>query len=255
MWQIPPDKLVLADNETHVWRAKLDLSADEITELTKILAKDEQVKANRFRFPKHQRRYIAARGILRKLIGYYLNINSDSIQFEYNSRGKPKIADFLNKINLQFNVSHSEELALYGITCDRRIGIDIEYLRDMDDAAKIAQRFFSPTESALIAGLHGDEQKRVFFQLWTAKEAYLKAIGVGLAGGLDKVEIVLDKKSITLLSVGETSEYAANWSLNHFTPETNYVATVATETKQKPQQIQFLTWNQASNERSLLINN
>ena len=243
VWQIPPDKLVLADNETHVWRAKLDLSADEITELTKILAEDEQVKANRFRFPEHQRRYIAARGILRKLISSYSNISADSVQFDYNSHGKPKITEFLNNQNLQFNVSHSEELALYGITRDRRIGIDLEYLREMNDVVQIAQRFFAPRESAVIASLHGDEQKRVFFQFWTAKEAYLKAIGSGLAGGLDKVEISLEKQAVTLLSVSETSENAANWSLDRFIPDLNYVATVVTETKQKSHQIQFLTWN------------
>ena len=243
VWQNPPNELVLADNEIHVWRVKLDLSADEITKLTTILAEDEQLKANRFRFAEHQRRYIAARGILRRLIGIYLNITGDSVKFEYNSRGKPKIAEFLNHQNLQFNVSHSQELALCGITRDRRIGIDLEYLRDIDDAAKIAQRFFSPTESALIASLHGEEQKQVFFQLWTAKEAYLKAIGSGLAGGLDRVEVSLTKQSVSLLSVGEASENAANWSLDKFIPEINYVATVAIESKQKLQESKFFTWN------------
>ncbi len=242
MWQIPFDTLVLTEYETHVWRAKLDLSTDEISELTKILAEDERIKAFRFRFPQHQQRYIAARGILRKLLGSYLNISGDAIEFDYNSRGKPQISN-LNAINLQFNVSHSQDLALYGITRDRRIGIDLEYLRNMDDAEKIARRFFAPTESELVASLTGDEQKQVFFQLWTAKEAYLKAIGSGLAGGLNTVEIDLKPQAIALLSVGETSENAANWSLNPFMPQLNYVATVATETQQKSQQIKFFTWN------------
>jgi 4'-phosphopantetheinyl transferase len=242
VWQIPPDTLVLTEYETHIWRAKLDLSKDEINQLIKILAEDERVKAYRFRFPEHQQRYIAARGILRRLLGFYFKIKADNIEFEYNSRGKPQIANFLNAINLQFNVSHSQDLALYGITCDRRIGIDLEYRRNIDDADKIARRFFSPAESALISSLKGEEQKQVFFQLWTAKEAYLKATGLGLAGGLDKVEIALKPQAIALLSVGETSENAANWSLDSFIPQPNYIATVATETKQQPQQIKFFTW-------------
>jgi 4'-phosphopantetheinyl transferase len=242
VWQIPYKTLVLAKDETHIWQAKLDLSTAEITQLTEILAEDERIKASRFRFPEHRQRYIAARGILRKILGFYLNINGDTIEFEYNSRGKPKISNF-NAINLQFNVSHSQDLALYGITRDRRIGIDLEYLRDLDDADKIARRFFSPTESVLVASLEGEEQKRVFFQFWTAKEAYLKAIGSGLSGGLDKVEIALKPQAIALLSVGETSENTANWSLDSFIPQPNYIGTLATETEQKPQQLKFFIWN------------
>ncbi|MGF1540673.1 MAG: 4'-phosphopantetheinyl transferase family protein [Pleurocapsa sp.] len=246
MWQIPPDKLVLAQHETYVWRANLNLTTAEITQLTEILAEDERIKADQFRFAQHQQRYVAARGILRKILGCYLNLSGDAIQFEYNSRGKPEIADSLNAINLQFNVSHSQDFALYGITCDRRIGIDLEYLRDLDDADKIARRFFAPTESALVASLTGDEQKRVFFQFWTAKEAYLKAIGSGLAGGLDTVEIALKPQAIALLAVGETSENHANWSLVPFIPQPNYIATLATETKQQPQQIKFFTWDKTT---------
>jgi 4'-phosphopantetheinyl transferase len=241
VWQIPYNTLALAEAETHIWQAKLDLSTAKITQLTEVLAEDERMKASRFRFKEHQQRYIAARGILRKVLGFYLKISGDAIEFEYSSHGKPKISN-LNAINLQFNVSHSQDLALYGITRDRRIGVDLEYLRDLDDADKIARRFFSPTESALVASLQGQEQRQVFFQFWTAKEAYLKAIGSGLAGGLDKVEIALKSQAIALLSVGETSENIANWSLDSFIPQPNYIATVATETKEKPQQIKFFIW-------------
>lgn len=242
MWQNPDRNLALTNCETHVWRAKLNLSTDNIAELTQILSEDERLKANRFRFAHHQRRYIAARGILRKIVSSYLNTDSNLVKFEYNSRGKPKIADFLNQINLQFNVSHSEDLALYGFTRDRRIGIDLEYLKKLDDVAKIAQRFFTATESSLIAALSGDEQKRVFLQFWTAKEAYLKAIGTGLTGGLEQVEISLEPQSTLLISGGNLVENAANWSLQRFNPETDYVATIATETKSQPQQVKFFAW-------------
>ena len=242
-WQIPPTNLVLTDGEVHIWRAKLDLSPDEIAELASILSEDEKIRANRFRFEQHQRRFIAARGILRRLLASYLNLKSDRLQFEYSSRGKPRIAASLGGDCWQFNLSHSEELAVYGLTRNCLIGIDLEYLREMDNIVKIAERFFSPQEAKLIASLTSDRQKQVFFQLWTAKEAYLKATGEGLAGSLDKVELFFEQQQLTLLSLPGDRSAQANWSIYPFVPENEYVATWAANSKIKPQQIKYWSWN------------
>lgn len=246
MWKIPENQLSLTNNQVHVWRAKLDLSAHEIARLETLLSEDEKSRANRFRFPQHKRRFIAARAILREILANYLQINSDALRFEYSDRGKPRLAKSMEASSWQFNVSHSQELALYGFTCHKRIGVDVEYLRSMDDAAKIAERFFSAQESQLIANLSGEQQKQVFFQLWTAKEAYLKAIGEGLAGSLAGVDIDIDldqAKSLALLSIKEDVQAAASWLMYPCVPETNYIATVAIESKTEKQQIDFWNWN------------
>ena len=246
MWKIPQSQLVLTNNQVHVWRANLDLSANEIARLETILSEDEQFRANRFRFPQHKRRFIAARAILREILANYLQIKSDALKFEYSDRGKPRLAKSMEASNWQFNVSHSEELALYGFTYHNRIGVDIEYLRSMNDMAKIAERFFSDRESQLIANLSDEQQKQAFFQLWTAKEAYLKAIGEGLAGSLAGVDINISlepAKSLALLSIEGNVEAAASWLMYSCVPETDYIATVAIENKTEQQQIDFWSWN------------
>ena len=246
IWQSPSSQPVLAKNHVHIWRASLDLPAEEIDRLTTLLSEDELSRANRYRFPQHRRRFIVARGILRQLLAAYLNVDSNYLGFDYSSRGKPRLKECLFGSNLQFNISHSDELALYAITSDRRIGVDLEYLRSMDDVAKIARRFFSAAESELIASLSGNEQKQVFFELWTAKEAYLKATGEGIGGLLDGVEISLSNQDTSLLSIRGDTKLATNWLVDRFFPSVDYVATVAIETRHIEQEIKYWDWKARS---------
>ena len=240
MWQISDGDLALSKDKVHVWRANLNLSADEIDSFAAILSKDERLRADRFRFPQHRRRFIAARGILRKILASYLNLPSKSLQFAYGDRGKPKLLD----CTLQFNISHSQELALYGVTCERKIGIDLEYLKTTTDFKKIARRFFAPRETEYIECLSEKKQKQAFFQLWTAKEAYLKATGEGLTGSLDKIEIFITPElSAKLLAIEGNTFAATKWSIISFIPATNYVATLAIDTPIPKPEIKFLNWN------------
>ncbi len=242
-WQDPLQPPILANNQVHVWRANLDLPTAEINQLATLLSTDEIARANKFRFPEHKRRFIATRGILRQLLGNYLQISAKILKFEYSDRGKPRLAASISDSSLEFNVSHSQEYALYGFTHHNQIGVDLEYLRDMKDAAKIAERFFSPRESQLIASLNSEQQQRIFFKLWTAKEAYLKAIGTGLTGSLDGVDISLDQAGYpSLLAINGNITAAASWSMHHCIPAINYVASVAIKTNIIKQQINFWNW-------------
>ncbi len=242
-WQDPLQPPILANNQVHVWRANLDLPTAEINQLATLLSTDEIARANKFRFPEHKRRFIATRGILRQLLGNYLQISAKILKFEYSDRGKPRLAASISDSSLEFNVSHSQEYALYGFTHHNQIGVDLEYLRDMKDAAKIAERFFSPRESQLIASLNSEQQQRIFFKLWTAKEAYLKAIGTGLTGSLDGVDISLDQAGYpSLLAINGNVAAAASWSMHHCIPAINYVASVAIKTNIIKQQINFWNW-------------
>lgn len=211
MWHFPPQNLELLQNDVHLWCSPLDLSSTQLSAFVSLLSCDEHAKAQRFRFDKHRRRYIIAHGMLRIILARYLKIEPQQVEFEYSSRGKPRILG----TNIQFNLSHSHEMALYGITDDCPIGVDIEQLRPMTDAAAIANRFFCATESAIIEGLTSPEQENAFFQLWTAKEAYLKATGEGLGGGLDRVEIALNR-GIHLLSINGILSEAEQWQLCSF---------------------------------------
>lgn len=239
-WQDPSHIPTLEGDRVHVWRANLDLSTEQIESLSEILSTDELARAKKFRFPRHRRRFIAARATLRQLLGNYLQTKPSKVAFAYSDRGKPFLADSHEDSCLQFNVSHSQEYALIGFTFNRLIGVDVEYLRPMPDAEQIAQRFFTAREFSLVQ--NAALKDRLFFQLWTAKEAYLKAIGTGLSGMLDRVEITLDPTQVLLL-IGQDRVAAANWSLYFCTPATDYLAAIAVETPLSSPQIDFWHWD------------
>ncbi len=231
-WDNPPEKLNLFKNEIHIWRANLDLPSMMLKKLARILSEDEKTRANRFRFEQHRDRFIAARGILRQLLGNYLQIKSDLVIFEYSSRGKPQIVSSLNQDNLQFNVSHSQDWDLYGFNYQRIIGVDLEYIKDNIDYKQLAKRFFRTQELQLINSYPAREQKTIFFQLWTAKEAYLKATGDGLAESLDTIQFTLNNNSkLNLVAIKQAQQQASHWLIDNFIPQDNFIATIAVENR------------------------
>ena len=226
IWHQPPTDLNLANNEVHIWRANLDLAAEKVNQLATIISPDEQQRAERFHFQQHRNRFIVGRGMLRQILGNYLNIEPNKLEFAYSDRGKP----YLPQNNLQFNLSHSQTLAVYGFVREKKIGIDLEYIRSMTDAEKIADRFFSAKEYSAISKLSKEAKQEAFFQYWTAKEAYLKATGEGLGGGLGEIEFELTP-GVKLVGIRGDRAAAAGWFVRNFIPEQEYTATVAVEGK------------------------
>lgn len=230
MWLSPPDNLTLADQEVHLWLANLDACDNRLRELGQLLSADELDRADKFYFERHRRRFTIARGTLRVILARYLTTEPQQVRFEYGLRGKPSLATDLQSQGLQFNVSHSQDLALYGFTRDRRIGVDLEYLRPLPDAEQIAKRFFCAREFNAIRALPESERQIAFFRGWTAKEAYLKATGDGLGGSLDAVEVSLTPNTpVRLLSVRGDERVGDRWRLHDLVPAPDYVATVAVE--------------------------
>lgn len=239
IWQLPLNKLILEEGKVHIWRANLNLSSIEIKRLRKLLSSDEIDRADRFRFPLHRTRFIAARGILRQLLGSYLEVSPNSLTFEYGDRGKPLLAMPTSNNLINFNLSHSQEYAIYGFTYHQPIGVDLEYVKEMPDALQIAQRFFSENEYQLIRNTVEQKQNQVFFRLWTAKEAYLKAIGTGLAGSLTSVDIGLNQAHPCLLSIKGERTSVTEWSLYSCIPQQDYIAAIALRTIIPFEQISF----------------
>jgi len=244
IWQKPSLHPVLSKNQVHLWRANLDLLTAEVDSLATILSSDELERASKFCFAEHRRRFVVTRAILRQLLGNYLDISPEDLKFDYGNLGKPQLVKSDLVSPLQFNISHSQEYALFGFTNHHLIGVDIEYLKEMPDAVKIAQRFFSPREFSLISNSAIDEQPKLFFKLWTAKEAYLKAIGVGLTGSLASVDISIHQDGQTsLLSIQGDLIAANRWSIYSCVPAADYIATVAIKSNITEQQIVFWSWN------------
>ena len=241
-WQHTQNFPQLNLNRVHIWRASLNHTNLELKILVEFLSADELERANRFRFAKDRFRFIAARAILRQLLGSYLAVDPHSLKFDYGERGKPLLVKSSVDIPLNFNVSHSQEYAIFGFAIGRLIGVDIEYQKAMPDALKIARRFFSQRESEMLSALSSEKQAQLFFQLWTAKESYLKAIGTGLAGSLSKIEIAIDRDR--LLSFSKLAEgNASEWYLHSYSPVCNYLGAIVFNTHAPVKKIDFWNWS------------
>ena len=234
-WQINPQLLTLNANEIHIWRTNLDLPLAKIQKLKQYLCEEEIERSDRFKFDIHRNRYIASRSILRLILEKYLNINPHLIEFQYGDKGKPRIIQSQNKDNIEFNISHSNELSLYGITKKYSIGIDVEYWRKISDIEAIAKRFFVSKEFNLIKTASENEKLELFCKLWTAKEAYLKCTGEGIAGGLDKFEVIFNnqKQAIKLSGINNNLAEISQWHLTSFKANKNYQGAVIVNSKDK----------------------
>ncbi len=216
--------LTLTETEIHVWQANLVRSPNDCQQLAQTLSADERARAERFRFPRDRDRFIVSRGTLRTLLGRYLKLSPDRVQFRYGDKGKPALAEPLAGVGLEFNLSHSEDLMVCAIADQQPIGIDLEYLRPVADLENLTQRFFTPREHAAIHAFKGDRCLRSFFQHWTCKEAVLKATGNGLVS-LSAIEVFLQHDTAKLVQHDDTS--APAWSLQLFMPAPGYVGAVA----------------------------
>ena len=226
LWEQPPADLRLSLNEVHIWRGELDLPAPQIDDLGETLSADECDRAKRFYFERDRQRFIAGRGMLRNILSRYLGIAPNQIEFCYGKRGKPA----LRNESICFNLSHSQGLALYAITLDRIVGIDLEQVRSMPDAEAIAKSFFSQREYAVLQGMPTNEKQAAFLNCWTRKEAFLKAIGDGLYKPLDQIEVsFLPDEPARLLSIAGDVESASRWSILHLIPAAGYVGALAIE--------------------------
>jgi 4'-phosphopantetheinyl transferase len=220
-----PVRSALKKGSIHVIYADLTLSAGLLAQLYTTLSADERGRATRFHFDKHRSRFIAARGLLRMILGAYMGLAPERIQFIYGRNGKPG----LRGDPLQFNVSHSEDRALYALALNVPLGVDLERLRWSYDLDEIALSTFSSTECLEYRLMH-DRKTEAFFRCWTRKEAFIKAIGDGLSYPLDRFDVSLDKRA-QLLSLDGNHERAGQWSLYHLSPEEGYVGALAIQTR------------------------
>ncbi len=146
----------------------------------RLLDRDERDRAGRFKFAAHRRRYIASHGALRLLLGQLTGDEPETLEFSAGPYGKPALGGHHAQSPIQFNLTHSHEMALIAVGRDQPLGVDVEQLRPIPEAPGIASRLFSPTEQAQFAPLVGtDEEQTGFFACWTRKEAIIKCIGEG----------------------------------------------------------------------------
>lgn len=212
-----------------VTRVRLDGPATgEVDALRRLLDPVELARADRFLRRKHGRRFVVARSALREVLGRELGVGPQEIAFEYGEHGKPELDPARHRGDLQFNLSHSHELALVAVTRGARIGVDVEHRRRIERAMKIAERFFSEAEKAALGGLPEAAHHEAFLLCWTCKEAYIKAIGEGLSRPLRSFDVGFIGSPALLKVEGHPAE-PASWQMRHVDAGPEYMATVAVE--------------------------
>ena len=221
-WERPPTRTRPGPGEVDVWRFGLDLDPGEVEALAVGLADDERDRAGRFVFPRDRDRYVAGRGRLRAILGGYLGLGPGEVRFAYGPRGKPALVRSGDR--LRFNLAHAQGLALLAIAEGREVGIDLEQVRPLPDADALAGRFFSVRERDELRARPDADRLAAFFTCWTRKEAYLKALGDGLAAPLDRFRVTIDPDGpARLLEVDGRPGSESGWTMVGIAPAPGYV--------------------------------
>ncbi len=184
--------LTLTPEEAQVWIADLSVNDLSIEQQFTFLSPEEKTRANRLHFPHHRQRFITSHFILRRLLSAYLNVAPSDVFLQLNPHGKPMITD-PNPSQLEFNMAHSQDVALYAFRHRHPIGIDLEKIQE---AAKpdVLKRFFSASEQQAWHALPHDQQIMAFYRLWARKEAVIKALGKGLSYPLQDFSVAIDDR-------------------------------------------------------------
>jgi 4'-phosphopantetheinyl transferase len=218
-------------DEVHVWTASRDAPDEAIGALRLLLNEDERRRADRFAFAHDRTRFAVSRGLLRVILGHYLDRSPESLNFTVNPHGKPGL-DAKSNVEppIRFNLAHSGPWVIYAVTLGREIGVDIERIRPEFGGFAIAERFFAPVEVATLRGLPEEVRSLAFFHGWTRKESYIKAKGKGLALPLDEFEVAIDpSQPAGLLATLPDPLEASRWSLVEIPTEPGFVAALCVE--------------------------
>lgn len=214
-WMAPPPNVALDEGEVHVWLASLEQEPRVARALHGALSQEERQRADRFHFAKDREHFVVARGVLRDILSRYLGATPARVAFTYSQYGKPSLEEGSGGGGrLRFNVSHSHGLAVYAVARGCEIGLDIEYLRDDLAGLEIAERFFSPTEVAALRALPSELRTAAFFNCWTRKEAYIKALGEGLSHPLHRFSVsLIPGEPASLLHAEDDPSAPSRWRI------------------------------------------
>jgi 4'-phosphopantetheinyl transferase len=224
LWPTMPEPPPLFEGGVHVWSIALDAARFDTESSLNRLSREEQARAQRFKFADDRRRYIVAHVALRDILAGYLELAAGDLRFVDGENGKPRLASTLAGGGIEFNLSHSHEQALIAATQQTVVGIDLEFVKNDFEFHEVAERFFTDREMSALRALPGSLQRQAFYKCWTSKEAFLKARGTGLSDALDEVEISLTAGSRVVVNA-----FVAGWTLIELHPGEGYEGAVVVE--------------------------
>ncbi len=215
--------LILKPGELHIWQYKVEIKNYHSEKTDPILSFEEKEKYLRFINESDKVKYICNHVFLRKVLANYLNLSPKEIKFSYTTFGKP----YIKNTNLFFNLSHRREYGLLAISKDNEVGVDIEYMKDLQDVDTFLDYSFSAEEKAMIFA-NNKLNKETLFTFWAFKEAFIKATGTGLSIDISKINLADFYNNETI-----SFEYDNNaiWTLKRLHAEEGYKAAFAIKGK------------------------
>jgi len=226
-WIRPAPGLRLQRGVIDVWRRTVEAGDGDLPLFHDTLSAEEVARAQRFRIREKYDEYVVTRGLLRQALSCVLGRPPGDFTFDYTDTEKPFLENGGGQTRVSFNVSHSGGMALVALCPGRDVGIDIEQIRRSVDYEPLARRFFSRPEYEALMDYPGDPV-RAFFATWTRKEAFVKAVGKGIAFGLDAFDVNVDPdEPPVMLATRWDPAAAARWSLAAVDAAEGYMATVA----------------------------
>lgn len=232
-WSCPSRSCDLTDQQVHLWLIYIPDFLSTVNDDFLLLDLHEQRRANAFKFKKDSDSFVVSHAALRKILSQYCDRSSQALQFNLNQYKKPYLTN-VNDHDIQFNLSHSHDYALVGVTQRDEIGTDIEYMRKTRDLDQIAERFFAEGEFHEYLQLTEEQKYQGFYNAWTRKEAFIKAIGFGLHFSLKDFVVSLSpgiEAKIVDIKNGKFQSY--QWQLEGFLPANDYCAAVVYHGKEK----------------------
>ncbi len=214
----PPPLALPTRHEVHLWLVKEapSLDPDRRTRYASWLSEEERARWQRFRFAQDRDRFLLARGLVRgALTRYRPQVAENEWRFAPNAHGRPFLAeDQQQRLPLHFNLSHTRGLVALAVAGSREIGVDVEPISREGPHLSMADRYFAPAEVAALRALTDSRaHQQRFLELWTLKESYIKARGMGLALALDSFAFHLEQpREVSLRTWPAAGDTAVGWT-------------------------------------------
>lgn len=217
-----------SDNTVYIWKIPLNNSEINWNQWLLKLSSDEKKAAMRFQFERHRRRYIIAHVAMREILSTYLNVAVEDVSIRIDQNGKP----YLLNNPIYFNLSHSHDMALLGVSFHGNIGVDIEFVNSKLDVMGIAERFFSSEEFKQLQDISPENRHLHFYHCWSAKEAFLKAKGLGIANHLKMFALdIQDLNKIKIMLINQELKEFSAWFVQPLGVADGYIATLVSTVK------------------------
>lgn len=231
------------ESQVDVWKAEISLQLEDIDWLYERLSNEERKRSDKYYFIQDRHRYILGHAMLRIILGYYLSVPPEQLAFGSNKFGKPYLSmSYFENEKVNFNISHAGDIVAIAITRMGEVGIDVERIREFNNSDQFVKRIFAKSEISDFQSLKRSDKNEAFFNCWTRKEAFIKALGTGLSFPLDRFSTTIKPcQKACLLQIDDPSIKVSDWSMIVFKPRHGYAGALVVKA-QNPI-VAYPSWN------------